>query len=361
MRKLILLSVGLFFSLLWGQCLCAEEEIRLGVVAPLTGDFANYGTFIKDAVELAVSQQESDISVKVFYEDACLPKNAVTAFRKLSSVHKVHAIAGSYCVIGLDAFAPLANKDEVIVFHSSPIPTGVLNKSDFIFSTNVRTADEARKAARYAINSLKAKTSVLFLFDSQWGRGFSEPYREEFERLGGKIIGLETPPLEAPDFKAVLTKYVRNVPDVLFIADIAHRTGTIMKQARNLGITSQFLTVDEAEEENVLKVAGDAAEGTILFAPEPATLSSEQKIFRKEFEKRNGYAPNSLSASAYDATQLAIASLKKCNGESSCAKKELYLTRDYPGVSGDISIDSDGGCQKSFVKKKVIDSTFTRF
>lgn len=335
----------------------AESEIKLGMLAPLSGDFASYGNFIKDGVDSAV-QKHKNLNIKVYYEDACFPGPSITAFKKLTSTQKVHAIVGSYCVIGLNSFAPLIDKEKVLVFHSSPIPKNILEKSKFIFSTNIRTSDEAITTANYAIKKLKTRTALITIFDSPWGQGFAKPFKKRFEELGGKVLNTEALPLDSTDFRSILTRYKSKNPDVIYIIDIAHRTGIVMKQARMLGLTSQYLTVDESEEANTLKVAGITAEGTILFAPEPKKMSPAQLAFHKDFQKRYGYPAKSLTTSAFDATNLVINSLIACKLGTICAKDTLYNVKDYKGLSGKISIEADGGTRKNLVRKVVENGKF---
>ena len=78
--------------------------IRLGMVAPLTGDFAAYGQDIRRGIELALDSDELKSvpeHITVTYENACLPAQAVVAAKKMVEVDRIQAVVGSYCVIGM--------------------------------------------------------------------------------------------------------------------------------------------------------------------------------------------------------------------------------------------------------------------
>src|SRR3989338_4224548 len=62
-----------------------QKEIRIGVIAPLPGNFALQGERIRNGMELAREELlQNNISIKIIYEDACIAKDTIPAFTKLT-------------------------------------------------------------------------------------------------------------------------------------------------------------------------------------------------------------------------------------------------------------------------------------
>ena len=110
----------------------------------------------------------------------------------------------------------------------------------------------------------------------------------------------------------------------------------------------------------MVATAGVNAEGVSFFVPEPQRTSWVREQFLKRFQQRFGYQPPILASNAYDATVILVRALHSCNLDPECAKREIYQTQNFPGVSGTISIGEDGAARKEFVLKMVKGSKFLR-
>ena len=99
MRKTILLI--LFLGLLVGCASTEQEEIKIGVLAPLTGPIADYGQDMKESYELAITEfneNHQDKKIKLIYEDTCIDlKATTTALKKFKEVDNVMAVLGPFC------------------------------------------------------------------------------------------------------------------------------------------------------------------------------------------------------------------------------------------------------------------------
>jgi len=183
----------------------ATEEIKLAVVAPVSGNFAPYGTEIVRGAKLAVAEVSSESSpVRLLVEDACLPAQTVGAAHKLININKIQAIVGSYCVVGMVPMVAITERNKVIAFHSSAVANAILSAGDYTFTTNVTARDEATELARYAYSDLGARRAasiyIQFVLKNMTGtalgcRGhlrfsFGRVVRCHFKRRGR--LGLQT-------------------------------------------------------------------------------------------------------------------------------------------------------------------------
>lgn len=337
------------------------QPMALGMVAPLTGDFAPYGIHIQHGIALGVSDLEKrGIHTRLIAEDGCLPAQVRTALTKLTSQDKIAALVGSYCVIGMVASASILENTRTIGFQTSGGTKEILGASDFLLTTAAKTTDEAVALAERAYNKLGLRKAAILYLTTQWGEEFNQAFSKKFQSLGGTITGVATNPIGQNTFRSELAKLRSGEPDVLVIVHLASTLGIAMKQARQSGFRGQFLATSDAEEESVIKEAGKNAEGLVLISPEPEVETEEMRSFEKEFISKFGRQPHPLSRHAYDATILSGTALSECKAEPVCARDRLYQVKEYRGASGIFSINADGGTTRGFVAKIVRAGNFVR-
>jgi len=345
-----------------GQAAAAETPLTLGVIAPMTGDFAKFGGQVAHGAELAIEQlRKEGIEAKLKVEDACLAQDAVRAIRQLIEVSRIDGLAGSYCVIGTAAIAPILKQQKLPSFHTSPISNDILKQGHYLFTTNVSIQEEASRVAEIAYRDHGARRAALLGLSTPWGQDYMKYFGERFEQLGGEVVSKQDSPIGQNDFRAELLRVRSSKPDLVFAAHISGMLGNLLKQARGLGLTQPFLGTDEAEDLAVVTAAGKAADGFEYILPEPESMAGVpgqvSALWHKQF---GGEAPHSIGTNAYDATLLLGRALSKCGGDRECAREKLRMTKDFPGASGLLTLGEHGSAIKSFVQKEIRDGDFVR-
>ena len=322
LSSLFLIVAASFFSIF--QYSAAQDHpktLTLGMVAPLTGDFAPYGEHIQRGVELGVDElTKRNIHARLVAEDACLPIQVRSALIKLTSQDKISALVASYCVIGMVAAAPILEKSKTIGFQTSGGTKEILEAGDFLFTTASKTKDEAIALANSAYKDLGLRKAAVLYLTTQWGEEFSQAFGDQFRRLGGIITGTSTNPIGQNTFRSELTKLRSGNPDTLLIVHLSSTLGIALKEARGIGFKGRFIATSDAEEDSVLKEAGNDAEDLLLLAPEAGVETEQMKSFDTKFRTKFHRTPHPLSRHAYDATVLAGTALFECKLDSNCAK-----------------------------------------
>jgi branched-chain amino acid transport system substrate-binding protein len=339
-----------------------ETSYRIGATVPLTGDYATYGSTIRDGVELAIDDlREEGIRLQAVYEDVPAPGlPAVTAIRKLTSQDQIHALVANFWNPAIPAMAPTINKLKLPAFHTAAVDDAIAKAGHSILSTNTTVKAEASAMARYARQSLQAKTACVLYIGTAFGENFARHFRTTFEQMGGKVLYYDLTALGETDVRAVLTRMRTANPDVFFAAYFGTNLGTILRRSRELGMTMPILSVYEAEDRSVIETAGKYANDTQFFISEPLEETASQIALARRFRERFGYAPYLLSRNAYDATMLAGRALSACRGEPLCTTERLYNTKRYEGFSGQITITEEGAADKEFVLKTIANQQFVR-
>jgi branched-chain amino acid transport system substrate-binding protein len=334
-------------------------ELRLGVIAPLSGDFASYGYAMRDAIELAREDLANrGIKTKTFYEDACIPKQAVAAAQRLIRADGVHAIAANFCILTIPSIASIIERSKTPTMQVAVATDSVINSGSFVASTNGIVSEEALHLANLARDKYQAKTASVLYLTTDFGEDYNRYFTEKFEELGGTVVSSDTNPIGINDFRVEIQRVRAKNPEIILLAHSGETLGTLIKQVRRAGLQQPILSVYETEDESVLNAAGDAAEGVVFFSSRPSSEGRIALSFQKRFFQRYGRTPSTLAANAYDGMMLSTKALEGCNKESVCAMQQLRSGKTYEGVSGNFVIKADGSSHREYTLKTVREGKF---
>lgn len=355
----VILVVLLLNSKYSGFIIKEDTEIRIGAIVPLTGTYSTLGNRIKNGIELAKEdiEKEENITIKTYYEDVCIGKDAIPAVQKLISVDKIDFLGGSYCVLGLIPNVPILEKEKIIAF-STPVNPDALLNHPYVFSTNKAIKDDTRDMASFSINKLHAKKAATAYFATDLGLDYTKYFKQNFEEMGGKVVSENMYALAANDFRTELTKIKEANPDVILAINLGGNMGNLLKQAREMGIKTPIISYVHAEDPNVIIAAGEASEGFIVSSSETQEKSKLILDYQKRYFEKYGSESDINAANAYDATRLEVYVYQKCNGERECMSRELHNITNYQGVSGNIKIQKDGSTIKPTIFKIVRNGKF---
>lgn len=337
----------------------SDDVIKIGVLAPLTGDFAVFGEKIVRGFEMAKEDLDFESNVEIIYEDACFPEDAVSATRKLINVDGIDILGASFCLIGLIPSMPILEEKNVIAFNLAANPDEALNHG-LVFSTNISIKEDAEKIADYMFNNLGLKTVSVINYQNSFGENYQRYFSEAFTGLGGEVLSVSETEVTETDFRTELAK-IKNVnPDAIFAVEISKFMGIFIKQAKELSIGSQIVTYHEAEDQVVIDTAGLNAEGLILSSLDPENESQKVSDFEKRYQEQYNELPDPVVTNAYDSFMIQMMVYDRCNGETNCMVKELEKISNYDGVSGRITINPDRSASKPTIFKIVKDGEFVK-
>ena len=128
--------------------------------------------------------------------------------------------------------------------------------------------------------------------------------------------------------------------------------GKIVKQARELGITSPLLGTDGWDDPKVVEIAGAAALNNTYFSNHYSSQDKDPNVvkFVEAYKKEYNQEPSALAALGYDSGLLLIDAIKRANSTESVKIKEaLEQTKNLQVSTGVITIDSNHNPVKSAV------------
>lgn len=345
-----------------------RSTIKIGYFGDLSGPTFNFGQSAINGVLMAADQinQTGGINSRridvVITDDKGSAEEAARLTARLIDQDKVVAIIAGGTSGNSRAAAPRAQSSHVPLISPSSTDPAVTMVGDYIFRACFVDEFQGEVMASFAVNTLKAhKAAILFDFNSPYGRGLTDFFQTAFRRLGGEIVNEQSYTQGDADFKGQLVSIRASEPDVIYIPGYYGDVTAIAKQARQLGLTQPLLGGDGWDAPELWQLGGDALNGSYISThysvddPSPAIQS-----FVQEYKQRYGnLLPDAHAALAYDAARLlfdAISRAGSTDGEK--LREALAHTKDFPGITGLISMDAHRNAVKPAVVLKLLDVRF---
>ena len=355
MKKLALITL----SVLTASTLLAKE-VKVGVIMPLTGALAGYGQMTKKGVDLANEMKhtlKNGDNVKLVYVDNAGDKaQTANAVNKLNN-QGVVAIIGALTSSNSLVVAPIVKREKIPTV--APVATNkmVTRANPYMNRACFIDPFQGKVAAKYAYNSLHAKTAVVVIDKSQaYSVGLAKAFMQNYAKLGGKIVKRVFITSGDKDFKAVLSTIKSANPDIIYAPIYAPEMALMAKQAKMLGIKKPILGGDGLSDETLRKVAKDAANG-IMYTDhfnEKATPTKLSKEFVAKYHKKYKESVPSFAANGADSYFIIFNAMNKCDKITrECIAKNITKTKNLEGVTGKITIPASGNPKKSAVINEI--------
>lgn len=351
----IIALILIIWAIVSGSHKASSDTIKVGVVAPLTGTAAAYGTEGKNSVVLALDEinEAGGINgkkIEYFVEDGkCEAYAALDAWNKMVSVNKVQAVFGGHCSTETLTIAPLASKSQVpifAVFTTSPI---VANEGEWLFRHVSTNEYYGKILAEQAYNRGYRKTAVI-TEQKDFPVTYSDSYIEAFKALGGEIVLDERFAPTDTDYRSMALKLNGTGYDSIFIsAQGASTMALVSTQIRDLGLEKPelfnhgFSYVTFTKNSN-----GYMPAKYLIVTPYADPNSPKVQAFDASYVKKYGEIYNFskfFETADYDMVyrwkDAATACMPNGKLDQDCIRDQFKNAKTYSGVAGDVTISSE--------------------
>ncbi len=339
------------------------STIKIGYFGDLSGPTLNFGQSAKNGALMAAEEinQAGGINGRkidiVIEDDEGSPELAATVVNKLTRQDKVIAlIAGGASGSSLAA-GPNARSAKVPMISPSSTNPAVTQIGDYIFRACFIDPFQGEVMAKFSYNSLQAKTAAIMLdFNSPYSRDLTEFFELSFTKLGGRVVSKQSYTQGDSDFKGQLSSISAAKPDVIYLPGYYGDIAIIAKQARQLEITQPLLGGDGWDAPELWQLAGDSVNGSYISNHYPADDPSPaiQKFVRDYKQHYGNLIPDAHAALAYDAMRFLAEAIQRAGTtEGEKLRAALAQTRNFSGVTGMISMDSERNAVKAAVILKL--------
>lgn len=329
----------------------AEKPVKIGVQAPITGDYAAEGQGIQNGVKLLIDQQNAKGGLlghkleMVVCDDEGKPATAAICGRKLVN-DGVIAVIGTYTSGAALAAAPIYSAAKVI--QTSDGTSDELTQKGWktFFRNAPPNSAEAVFTAQYLVKAKKYKRIVVLTDHSSYATGLADSVVKEIKAVGGNVVAKDFITAGTQDYSAVLTKIKAENPDAVYFSGYYTDGGLIRAQMVQLGMKAAFVGGDANQNEAFAKIAGPAAQGTIIInIPSPDNLPyPEAKEFLAQYVKAYGSQPPSIYTFTNADGLRAIFQVAEETKSVEPAKliPHLHNMKGYKGLTGPFTWDAKG-------------------
>jgi branched-chain amino acid transport system substrate-binding protein len=336
----------------------AQETIKIGEYASLTGKEAAYGDTSHKGIVLAIEELNArggllGKKLELLTEDNQSKQGeSATAVKKLITRDHVVALLGEVASIRSLEAAPVIQNAKLPMVSSASVNSKVTEVGDYIFRVCFVDSFEGKVLAKFAATTLKARhVAILTSASNAYSVGMTKVFKESFLAGGGEVAAEQKYSEGDKDFRAQLTAVKNAGADAIFASGYYTEAALICKQARELGLQVPIFGGDGWDAPPLLEIGGAAMEGTYLCAHySPENPSAEVQAFNRSYQARWGAIPDAWSALGYDSAMvLADAITRAGSTEPKKIRDALAATKDFPAVTGRITMDAKRNASKSAV------------
>ena len=353
MRKVFLMMLlATVFIVGCGKKANDGNVIKIGVIAPLTGNYAQYGVAVKEGVELKVDaiNNAGGINGKkielITADSKGDVQEAVNAFKKMVSQDKVNVVIGEVVSATSQAISGLAQQAKVPLISATATSLDVTKGKDFVFRTTFTDPYQGTATAKYAKSKGIKSIAILTNSSNDYSVGIANAFKAQAAK-DGITITEEKYTNDDKDFKAILTKVKGQNPQAIFIPDYYNTIGLIISQAKDLGINAQYLGGDGWD--GIQTNFGKVAEGAIFasqFAPDDKAENVQK--FMKAYKAKYNKEPIMFAALGYDTVEIVETALKSTKDLSGASIREaMNNVSGIDLVTGKLKFDADRNPEKA--------------
>jgi branched-chain amino acid transport system substrate-binding protein len=333
----------------------AQEPIKIGLQAPITGPWAYEGEMAYNCVKIVADWINAAGGILgrpvqiVLGDDQGQPQQSALAAQRMVS-ERVVAVVGTYGSSVNDPAAAIYERNKIVnVAYGSTAETLTQQGRKYFFRTCFRDDKQGEFFANFAVDVLGAKRIAIIHDNTTFGKGLAEAALRPLQaQTKAEVVFYDAITPGERDFTAILGRMSLTNPDVVYFTGYYAEAGLIIRQMRTMGIAATFVGGNAAVNDEFVKIAGlDVAKGALMTQePMPTDLEyPESKAFIEEYVRRHGAPPSSpWPVYAADAFKVICAAIE-ATGSTNSETLMNYLhdgLKDYPGITGPISFDANG-------------------
>jgi branched-chain amino acid transport system substrate-binding protein len=372
-----------FVALAFGLLLSGPadaEDVKVGILFGVTGQFADFVPPLLDAVRLAVDEVNGNGGIlkgqklqTVLGDTKSTAQGGIDAARKLVDSDSVVAIVGANTSLATMAAAHAVTIPQGVLLISpsaTATPITLMGDRDFVFRVAPSDADQGWVLARLVHAQGFTRVAVTYV-DTDYGAGMNDTFRFNFENFGGNVTLTQVHEANKGSYIPELKALSQYNPQALVVVSFAASGGaTIVREALANGFFTQLIGTDSMMDPLLIKEVGaDNLKGMFFTAPtmDPGTSAAKKfdKIYSAAFKTAEGKL---YIAQTYDAVMLTALAIEQAGstdrtkirdalrriccapgeviepGEWAKAKADIAAGKkiNYEGASGNCDFDEYG-------------------
>jgi branched-chain amino acid transport system substrate-binding protein len=333
----------------------AQQVVKIGHVAPISGPSAHLGKDNENAARMAIDELNAKpftingqkVTLQLISEDdGADPKQGTAVAQKLVDAH-VNGVIG-HLNSGTTVPASKIYNDAGIVQISPATTAPAYTRQRFPGAFRVVASDAklGGTLAKYAAGTLKVKNIAVIDDRTTYGQGVADEFVKGAKAAGIKVAGREFTNDKATDYTAILTSIKAKKPDLIFFGGMDSVAGPMLKQVKALGIPAAFMGGDGMCTEALGRLAGDGlGEGKVICAEAGGVKGPQEKVmedFRARYKKKFNQDVQLYAPYVYDSVMVMATAMQNAKSADPAKYLPVLKTIKYEGVTGTIQFDQAG-------------------
>jgi ABC-type branched-subunit amino acid transport system substrate-binding protein len=376
----------------------AFNKIVIGVLAPTSGSYADYGREMVDAIKLAyadavkIDGKEVDLVIK---DTQGSPVHTITVAKELA-LEEPAVIIGPLRSESAVGAAIVANINGIPLITPTASEQGIADLGENIYQISPPAEGIATKLADYAINHLGITEFGIIAPGDYSGRQVARAFSQEVYQLGGEVLSStfyepgetdfsnQIKPLREQLLMRTEEQLAMNIIDSteyfnedkekwldqedwrvylggLFMPGYPGELRQLVPQIRYHIITTRYLGLDGWDSRNLLKELERYIDGSI-FATDyhPGNESDAWDLFYANYYQAYKTEPGRVAALAYDAARLVRLALESGAMTAEDVSSYLNSVEDYKGVSCKVNFKSTSHANDAISIFEINNGSFSR-
>lgn len=297
-----------------------EKTVRLGLIGPMTGDYANYGTSTRDGAQIAVDEinEAGGVNGYTFVLDTQDsqgdPDSAVSAYGKLMDSGMNVSLG---CVLSGEAQSVItaAVEDGILIVTPTSSAVACIEGNPNAFRVCFNDAAQGTASADYiADNNLGTKIAVFYQSDIDYSAGLYETFQAEAANRGLEIVEEQTFTAGSnTDFSTQINAIRDSGCELVFLPIYAAEAATFLTQAAGKldGVT--YFGCDGLDGIQTKISDTSLIEGLMMLTPFAADAEdAATQSFVEKYVPVHGTEPDQFAADGYDAVYIVKAAMEQC-------------------------------------------------
>jgi branched-chain amino acid transport system substrate-binding protein len=353
--RLIPLAIAVAFAAGASSSAYAQQVVKIGHVAPISGPSAHLGKDNENAARMAIDELNAKgftlngqkVTLQLVSEDdGADPKQGTAVAQKLVDA-KVAGVIG-HLNSGTTVPASKIYNDAGIVQISPATTAPVYTRQRFPGAFRVVASDAklGGTLSKYAIDTLHAKNIAIIDDRTTYGQGVADEFVKGTKKPGVRMVGREFTSATATDYTAILTSIKAKKPDLVFFGGMDSVAGPMLKQMKALGIAALFMGGDGMCTDALGRLAGAGlGEGKVFCAEAGGVKGPQEKgmdDFRARYKKKFNMDVQLYAPYVYDSVMVMATAMQTAKSADPAKYLPVLKAIKYEGVTGTIQFDPVG-------------------
>lgn len=249
------------------------EDIKVAVVGAMSGPVAQYGDQEFTGAEQAVADINAKGGIKgnklqiVKYDDACDPKQAVAVANKVVN-DGIKYVIGHLCSSSTQPASDIYEDEGILMITpAATAPELTARGYQLILRTTGLDSDQGPTAAKYILEKVKPQRIAIVHDKQQYGEGLARAVQDGLKKGNANVVFFDGITAGEKDFSTLVARLKKENIDFVYYGGYYPEMGQMLRQARSVGLKTQFMGPEGVGNASLSNIAGDAAEGMLVTMP----------------------------------------------------------------------------------------------